>query len=140
MADQARSQGDALPQRPAALSRLGLDHHFPRRVIQYADADVIVGQAGFELFGNFGEHLVRIKSRDGVPRNGVQQGEVPRLGTLFAEQAGVFDGDTRFTCEDAQKFQVPFVKHTLVVGVHGHRADGMIVGHQRYAAEATFYA
>ena len=30
-----------------------------------------------------------------------------------------------------------FVKHALVVGVHGHRANGVIVGDERHAAEAS---
>ena len=62
---------------------------------------------------------------------------MPRLGALFVEQPGVFNGDTRFACQDAQKLKVTFVKHALVVGVHGHRANGVIVGDERHAAEAS---
>jgi len=54
-------QGNALAEGPAAFSRFGLDHHFARSVVQHADADVIVGQAGFELFGDSREHLVGMR-------------------------------------------------------------------------------
>ena len=66
LADQARAERYALAQGATPFSRFGLDHHFARRVIQHADADVIVGQTGFQLFGDLGEHLVRIERGDGV--------------------------------------------------------------------------
>src|SRR5207245_11031751 len=53
---------------------------------------------------------------------------------------GVFNRDTRFAGKDAQQLQVAFVEHALVVGVDSHRSDGVIVGHQRYAAETPFGA
>ena len=67
LADEAGSERYALTQSPTPFSRFGLDHHFARSIIQHADADVIVGQARFELFGDLGEHFVRIERGDGVP-------------------------------------------------------------------------
>ena len=98
---------------------------------------MIVGQAGFKLFGDFCEHLVWIQRGDGVTRNGVEQRKVPGLGALVIEQPGVFDCDTGFAGQDAQKFQVAFVKNALVVGIYGHRTDGVVVGDERHAAEAS---
>src|SRR2546422_470226 len=54
VADQARAQRYALPKRPAALSRFGLDHHFARRIVQHADAGVIVGHQRYAAETPFG--------------------------------------------------------------------------------------
>ncbi len=72
VANQARAKRYTLPQCSTALPRFCLNHHFARRVVQHADADVIVSKASFELLGDLGEHLVRIESGDGVPRNGIE--------------------------------------------------------------------
>jgi len=82
---KARAQGNALAEGPAAFPGFGLDHHFARGILQHADAEVIVGQAGFKLLGDFGEHLVRIERGDSVPRNGIEQREVPGLGAFLVE-------------------------------------------------------
>ncbi len=135
MTDETRAQRNAPAQTSAALPGLGLHHDFASSVVENADADVIVGEALFELLGNLREHFVGIQSGDGVARNNIEQREVARLGALFLEESRVFDGDTGFAGQHAQQFQVAFVKGALVIGENRHGPDGAVVGHQRNAAE-----
>ena len=65
---------------------------------------------------------------------------MPRLGTLFLEQARILDGDARFAGKDAHEFKMPFVKDAFILGKNSHRADSVIVGDKRNAAEAASFA
>ncbi len=133
---QPDPQWNTLSERPAPHPSLRLNHNFARRVIQYAHADVIVGQPVFQLFGHLRQHFVRIQGSDRVPRNGIQQRQVPRLGALLLKQSRIFDSNARFAGQHPQQLQVPFVKRFLLIGIHRHRTDGAVICHQRDAAEA----
>src|SRR5690348_2562794 len=140
MTDQACAQRDAATECAPAGPGLGLDDEFAGGIFEHADADVVVGQAGFELFRDFRQHFVGIQGGDSVSRNRVQQGEMTRLGALFVEKARVFDGDTRFAGEHAHQLQMPLIKRALVIGKNGHGADGVVIRYERHAAVATAVA
>jgi len=85
------------------------------RVVQHADADVIVGQAGFELLGDLGEHLVGIEGgRIGVSRNRIEERKVAALLVRSSlKRRAFFNGDNSLRWQVTRsKFQVAFVEHT----------------------------
>ena len=137
VAHQAGAEWDALAERAAARAGFRLDDDFARRVIQRADADVVVNKPGLQLLGDFGEHLVGIQRGDSVARDGVEQGQVPRLGALLVKETRVFDSDAGFAGQHAEQLEVTFVEGALVFREHRHGADGMVVSHQGNAAEAA---
>src|SRR5579859_5741427 len=140
MTDQARAQRDAAAECAPASPRFGLDDELAGGILEHADADVVVGQAGFELLRDFRQHFVGIQGGDGVARNRVEQREMTRLGALFVEKAGVFDGDTRFAGEHAHQLKMPLIKRALVIGKDCHGADGVVIRYERDAAVATAIA
>ena len=140
VANEPGAEWDALAERAAARACFGLDDDFARGVIQRADADVVVSEAGLQLLGDFGEHLVGIQRGDGVARDGVEQGQVPRLGALLVKEARVFDSDAGFAGQHAEQLEVTFVEGALVVGEHRHGADGTVVSHQGNSAETAAVA
>src|SRR5690349_16204525 len=137
VADEAFAKGDALAERAAARARFGLDYNFARGVVERADTDVVVGKSGFQLLGDFREHLVGIQRGDGVARNGVDQGQVTRFGALVVEEPGVFDGDASFAGQHAKQFEVPFIKSSFVIRENSHGANGVVVGNEGNAAETA---
>jgi hypothetical protein len=72
VSNEARAKRNALAESAAARARFGLDHDFARSVVQGADANVVVGKSGLQLFSDFREHLVGIQCGDGVARNGIE--------------------------------------------------------------------
>ena len=58
-----------------------------------------------------------------------------RLGALFLEEAGVFNGDAGFAGEHAKKLEVAFVEGAIFIGEDAQRANGVIVGDQRNTTE-----
>src|SRR5262249_680454 len=137
MAEQASAERYALAQDAAALAGFSLNNDFAGGVIEDADSNVIVGEAGFELLGNFGEHLVGVERSDGVAGDIVEQREMPSFGAFLVEQSGVFNGDTGLAGKDAEKFEMSFVEGTLVLREDRHGTDGMVVSHERHTHKAA---
>ena len=98
---------------------------------------MVVGEALFELFGDFCEHLVGIERADGMAGNVVEQRQVARAGLLFLEQARVLNGDAGFAGQHAHQFEMSLVKHALLRAVRDHHADGAIMEHQGHSAETS---
>src|SRR5580704_2703214 len=137
MANEAVAEGDAAAEGATASAGFGLHDKFARRVFEHADANVIVGQARFELLGNFGEHFIGIERGDGIAGNRVQKRKMAGLGAFLMEQARILNGDTGLAGQHAHEFEVALVKCALMVGKDGHGADGVVVSDQRHAAEAA---
>src|ERR1700747_1258483 len=126
LSDEARAERDSLTKSATARSSFGLNDQLAGRVFEDADADVIVGQPGFELLRDFCKHFVRIQSGNRVARNGIQQRKMARFGAFFLEEPRVFYGDASFAGEHTHQFEMALVKNALVFGEDGHRADGVI--------------
>src|SRR5437667_2972207 len=139
MSEQTHAERDAPAESVAALTRFGLDDHFARGIVEQGDADVVVGEADFELLGDFGEHFVGIERGDGVARDVIEEGQVARLGALIVKEARVFDGDACLAGENAEQLEVAFVEETLLIGEHSHGADGGVISDQWNAAEAAAF-
>src|SRR5260221_5956215 len=107
-----------MAERSAPRAAFGLYDELPRSVVKKCDADVVVVEAIFELFGDFGEDLVGIKGGDRVAGNKIEQAEVAGFGALVLEEAGVFDGDAGFAGEDAEE-----VEGAFLVGAFGGRGE-----------------
>src|SRR5271157_2555185 len=137
LADEAGVEGKAQSGGAAALAGLGLDVKLARGVIENRDADMVVGEAVFELLGDFGQHFIGVERGDGVAGDEIQEIEMARLGALFLEEAGVFNGDAGFAGEHAKKLQVAFVKGAILIGEDAQRANGVIIGNQRNSAEGA---
>ena len=135
--NQARSQRYAMPHRAAACAAFRLNHQLARRIIQHADPDVVVRQPLFELLRDLRQHLVRIQRRNRISRNRVQQRQMPRLRPLFVEEPRVLNRDARLARQHPHQLQMPFVERVIVIRENSHRADCVVVRHQRHDADAT---
>src|SRR5208337_16357 len=137
LADEAGVEGKANSVGATALAALGLDLELARGVVENRDADMVVGEAVFELLGDLGQHFIGVERGDSVARDEIQEIEMARLGALSLEEAGVFNGDAGFAGEHAKKLKVAFVEGAILIGEDAQRADGVIVGNQRNSAEGA---
>src|SRR5262249_20143586 len=83
--NKTAAERDALPECASAPAAFRLNHDFPRGILEHANADVIVGEARFQLVDDLGEHLTGIQRSDGVLRDGVEERKVTGLGPLLME-------------------------------------------------------
>jgi len=137
LADEAGVEGKTKSGGAPALAALGLDVELARGVVENRDADMVVGEAVFELLGDLGQHFIGIERGDGVAGDKIQKIEMARLGALFLEEAGVFNGDAGFAGEHAKKLKMAFVEGAILIGEDAQRANGVIVGDQRNSAEGA---
>ena len=72
LADEAGVQRKTKSGGAAALAALGLDVQLARGVIENRDADMVVGEAVFELLGDLGQHFIGVERGDGVAGDEIQ--------------------------------------------------------------------
>src|SRR5215470_4901422 len=135
LTDQAGIERDTPAHGTATLAALGSNHQFAGRVIKQSDTDVVVSEAGLQLFCDFRQNFIGIEGGDRIARDHVQEAEVARFGSFFLEKAGVFNGDTSFASEYAQNFEMTFVVGAFFVGEEAQRADRVIVSDEGDTAE-----
>ena len=137
LAHDSAAERHSLAQRAPSLARFRLDDDLSRRILQLPDADVVVRKSFLELLRDFREHLVGIQGRNRVARNVVQQREMARFRAFLVEKPRVLDGNAGFAGQDAQQLEMSFIEGAVGVREDGHRANRVVVSHQRNSAEAA---